>query len=168
MSKRVLILLLLAALILAAGWQAPLSDAGSSTYFWADGRLIRSQGSRAGQGIRLDAGTACADTPPELSAFFNLPLPVNRAGPPECLRYKHSRVYVTNTLVFMLQTRECLHNDHSQAALMRLPGIGPKLAASIITYREEQGGFAGPDDLLKVKGIGAKRLANLTPLLCFD
>ena len=61
-----------------------------------------------------------------------------------------------------------MHNDHSQAALMRLPGIGPKLAESIITYRTGQGGFAGPDDLLKVKGIGPKRLAKLTPLLCFD
>jgi competence protein ComEA len=51
---------------------------------------------------------------------------------------------------------------------MRLPGIGPKLAESIITYRAGQGGIAGQDDFIKVKGIGPKRSARLLPLICFD
>lgn len=135
-DRRALILLFLAALVLASSWQ-PLTASlpQSSSWLWAGGKLIRSTNSRAGEGVRLAAGTACADTPPELAAFFNLPLPVSRAD---------------------------------QATLMRLPGIGPKLAESIITYRAGQGGIAKPDDLLKVKGIGPKRSARLLPLICFD
>ena len=131
-DRRALVLLLLAALIFAAGWRLPTRNTPPSSYFWADGKLVRSQ---AEKGVRLTAGMACADIPAELAAFFNLPLPVNRAD---------------------------------QAELLRLPGIGPKLAENIISYREGQGGFAGPDDLIKVKGIGPKRSARLLPLLCFD
>ncbi|WP_417915039.1 ComEA family DNA-binding protein [Candidatus Electronema sp. JM] len=132
---RSLILLLFAAAVLGAGWLSSAPDRQASSYFWANGKLIRSQDGKLGQGIHLADEMACADIPPELAAFFHLPLPVNRAD---------------------------------QAALMRLPGIGPKLAESIITYRAEHGGITGPDDLIKVKGIGPKRLVNLTPLLCFD
>ncbi len=134
-DHRLLVLLFFAALILAAGWHTPALDTQPSAYSLVAGRLIRNKDSSAGQGIQLAAEMPCADIPPELAAFFNLSLPVNRAD---------------------------------QAALMRLPGIGPKLAESIITYRKEQGGIAGPDDLLKVKGIGPKRSARLLPLLCFD
>jgi len=129
------VLLLLAMLLLAAGWHHAAPDAPPSSYFWADGRLLRSKDSVSGQGIRLAAGMFCSDTPPELAAFFNLPLPLNRA---------------------------------SQADLMRLPGIGPKLAENIISGRKRLGGIAGPDDLIKVNGIGPKRSARLLPLLCFD
>lgn len=59
-------------------------------------------------------------------------------------------------------------NRADQHALIALPGIGPKLAENIIRYREGQGDITRPDDFIKVKGIGPKRLANLTPLLCFD
>lgn len=135
-DRRALVLLFLAALVLASGWQPPTARLPQSgSWLWAGGKLIRSTNSRAGEGVHLAAGMACADTPPELAAFFNLPLPVNRAD---------------------------------QAALLRLPGIGPKLAESIITYREGQGGFARPDDLRNVKGIGPKRSARLLPLICFD
>ncbi len=131
---RTVVLLLLAALMLAAGWlTSALPDRQTSFYFWKDGRLIRSKG-RAEKGILLAVGTVCTDIPPELAAFFHLPLPVSRAD---------------------------------QAALVRLPGIGPKLAEKIIRFRERNG-IAGPDDLLKVKGIGPKRSARLLPFLCFD
>jgi predicted DNA-binding helix-hairpin-helix protein len=133
-DRRALVLLLLAVLILAAGWPWPAPRTQTSLYYWADGKLLRSKDSRAGEGIRLVSKMSCADTPPELAAFFHLPLPVSRAD---------------------------------QAALMRLPGIGPKLAENIIRYREGHS-IARPDDLRKVKGIGPKRLANLTPLICFD
>lgn len=132
-DHRPLVLLLIAAVILVTGWHVRKHDAQVSAYSWENGTLIRSKESRVGQG--LVAGTSCANTPPELAAFFNLPLPVNRAD---------------------------------QTALMRLPGIGPKLAENILRYRERQGGFAGPDDLLHVKGIGPKRFARLLPFLCFD
>ncbi|MGP3971268.1 helix-hairpin-helix domain-containing protein [Streptomyces sp. 6N223] len=42
-----------------------------------------------------------------------------------------------------------------------LPGIGPVLAANIVAYREESGGFTTVDQLLDVSGIGESRLSEL-------
>lgn len=39
-----------------------------------------------------------------------------------------------------------------------LKGIGPAKAKAIVEYREKNGAFKNVDDLLKVKGIGAKML----------
>ena len=52
-------------------------------------------------------------------------------------------------------------NTADAAALRRLPGVGPALAAAIIEYRTKSGPFVTADDLLKVKGIGPKRLAKI-------
>jgi len=38
--------------------------------------------------------------------------------------------------------------------LVRLPGIGPELAARIVEFRDRSGGFRHVDDLLAVPGIG--------------
>ncbi len=132
---RLVVLILLAAAIFFSDWHSAKPAAHVSSYFWVDGALIRTNGSRAGQGVPLNSNISCADTPPEIARFFGLPLPINRAD---------------------------------QYALMTLPGIGPKLSENILNYRAGQGGITGPDDLIKVKGIGPKRLARLTPLLCFD
>ncbi|RUQ02449.1 ComEA family DNA-binding protein [Curtobacterium sp. HSID17257] len=52
-------------------------------------------------------------------------------------------------------------NTADQATLETLPGIGPALAARILAWREEHGGFSSVDDLLEVSGIGDTRLAEL-------
>ncbi|MGE5179912.1 MAG: ComEA family DNA-binding protein [Bacteroidota bacterium] len=49
----------------------------------------------------------------------------------------------------------------SAEELIRLPGIGPALAARIVAERAENGPFGGPDGLLRVRGIGAKTLAKI-------
>lgn len=42
-----------------------------------------------------------------------------------------------------------------------LPGIGPVLAQRIVDWREENGAFSAPEDLLQVEGIGRATLENL-------
>ncbi|HEX4147607.1 MAG TPA: helix-hairpin-helix domain-containing protein [Pirellulales bacterium] len=49
--------------------------------------------------------------------------------------------------------------------LAQLPGIGPTLAGRIVDSRAELGPFRTPDDLLRVTGIGQKKLARLKPYL---
>jgi len=56
-------------------------------------------------------------------------------------------------------------NRATKEQLEGLPGIGPELAAGILYYRQEHGGFRNLDELLNVKGIGPKRLERLRPYL---
>lgn len=56
-------------------------------------------------------------------------------------------------------------NRASAPELMRLPGIGPSLAARIIAAREADGPFASVDDLRRVAGIGAARVARFRELV---
>jgi competence ComEA-like helix-hairpin-helix protein len=54
-------------------------------------------------------------------------------------------------------------NRASKRDLMGLPGVGEVIAERILLYREEHGGFAGVADLMKVKGIGKKKLEQIAP-----
>jgi competence protein ComEA len=56
-------------------------------------------------------------------------------------------------------------NTATSAQLQRLPGVGPKLAARIIEYRDAHGPFRRVQDLVRVQGIGEKTLARLAPHL---
>ncbi len=49
--------------------------------------------------------------------------------------------------------------------LESLPGIGPILAQRIVEHRMQAGGFQSIADLDQVKGIGAKKLQALRPLI---
>ena len=46
-------------------------------------------------------------------------------------------------------------NTATAEQLDTLPGIGPKLAARIVAYRNENGPFKTAEDVMKVAGIGA-------------
>lgn len=57
--------------------------------------------------------------------------------------------------------QDMLFNSSSQEELMEMPGIGEVYADRIIQYREENGLFYLPEDLMTVKGIGEKRFAAI-------
>jgi competence ComEA-like helix-hairpin-helix protein len=58
-------------------------------------------------------------------------------------------------------------NRAGAEALVALPGVGPVLARRIVEERERSGPFRGPDDLLRVRGIGPATLNRLRPYLRF-
>jgi len=53
-------------------------------------------------------------------------------------------------------------------SLQLLPHIGPVLSERIVAYRVNVAGFDSVGQLVEVKGIGAKRLAQLRPYLTAD
>jgi len=54
-------------------------------------------------------------------------------------------------------------NTASVEQLTTLPGVGPKLAARIVEYRQKSGAFRAPQELLNVKGVGEKNLSSPGP-----
>ena len=58
-------------------------------------------------------------------------------------------------------------NTAPAADLARLPGIGAAKAEAIVDYREENGFFRSPQDLLPVPGIGEGILEKIQPYIEF-
>ncbi|MDD2972522.1 MAG: helix-hairpin-helix domain-containing protein [Lachnospiraceae bacterium] len=56
-------------------------------------------------------------------------------------------------------------NTAAESQLCTLPGIGTQKAASIIAYREQQGGFKSKEDLLKVDGIKTATFQKLKDMI---
>jgi competence protein ComEA len=54
-------------------------------------------------------------------------------------------------------------NTATVQQLTTLPGIGPKLAARIVEYRQHSGQFRATQELLNVKGIGEKNFQKIQP-----
>jgi len=52
-------------------------------------------------------------------------------------------------------------NTASADELQLLNGVGPSTANAIVEYREQNGAFANVDDLVNIKGIGEKKVANI-------
>ena len=53
-------------------------------------------------------------------------------------------------------------NRADSAELETISGIGKVLAARIIEYREQNGGFQRIEDVIQVKGIGPVKLAEIS------
>jgi competence protein ComEA len=56
-------------------------------------------------------------------------------------------------------------NTASVEQLATLPGVGEKLAARIVEYRQKAGTFKSIQELMNVKGIGERNLEKLQPYL---
>ncbi len=56
-------------------------------------------------------------------------------------------------------------NTADSSALQSLPGIGPTLAARILSHRQEHGPFTSIEQLARVRGVGPATLARLDTLV---
>ena len=56
-------------------------------------------------------------------------------------------------------------NQAGKEELMALPGIGEVLAERILAFRDENGPFTVPEELLNVEGVGKKRLEEILDLI---
>ncbi len=56
-------------------------------------------------------------------------------------------------------------NSATLEQLERLPGVGPSMAARILAYRQQSGGFSKTEDLTLVTGIGPKKYAKIAPFV---
>ena len=56
-------------------------------------------------------------------------------------------------------------NTASSAELDSLPGIGPTTAQKIIDYREQNGPFVSPEDIINVSGIGPGTYERIKDLI---
>jgi comEA protein len=56
-------------------------------------------------------------------------------------------------------------NTATAQQLTVLPGVGEKLAARIVDYRQKAGGFKSVSELMNVQGIGEKNLAKIQAFL---
>ncbi|HEY2819783.1 MAG TPA: helix-hairpin-helix domain-containing protein [Candidatus Acidoferrum sp.] len=56
-------------------------------------------------------------------------------------------------------------NSASSVQLQEVPGIGPATAEKILQMRKSYGAFKSVDDLMSVRGIGAKRLEKMRKYL---
>jgi competence protein ComEA len=52
-------------------------------------------------------------------------------------------------------------NTASVEQLTTLPGVGPKLAARIVEYRQKSGSFRSTQELMNVKGIGERNFSKI-------
>ena len=56
-------------------------------------------------------------------------------------------------------------NTATVEQLQTLPGVGQKLAARIVEYRQKSGGFKSTQEIVNVKGLGEKNFQKIQGFL---
>ncbi|MCB1044162.1 MAG: helix-hairpin-helix domain-containing protein [Acidobacteria bacterium] len=64
-----------------------------------------------------------------------------------------------------VQSQKININTATAAELEALPRIGPAMAQRIVAFREANNGFKKVEELMNVKGIGAKVFDTIAPLV---
>lgn len=67
-------------------------------------------------------------------------------------------IFAVNSAAFAEENLKININTATAKQLMQLSGVGEKVAAKIIAYRDQHGPFKTPEELMKVKGFGPKTL----------
>lgn len=73
------------------------------------------------------------------------------------------------TFAGMIQAEDTGKVDINKATveeLTSIKGIGESYAKRIVEYREKNGGFTQTEDIMKVKGIGAKKYESIKDSIC--
>ena len=89
----------------------------------------------------------------KISAIFVALLILCIVNPAGAVEKKDAAGKTSETIVSMEQINI---NKADAKALTALKGIGKDRALKIIEYREKNGPFQKPEDIMKVKGIGQK------------
>lgn len=79
--------------------------------------------------IQLSAQTSCADTPPDLALFFNLPMPVNRADSKDLIMLPGIGPRMAERILHFRTTQGPISGPET---LIQIKGIGPKLTEQIL------------------------------------
>jgi comEA protein len=123
--------------------------------------------------LRVSIGTPDFDasqTPPQLKSQYPVqidrqanqkkaePLPVKNTT--QTSQQQISQSSIPNSKKPVVEGKININTANIEE-LVKLPGIGPKKAQSIIDYRNKNGKFSTVDDILNVEGIGEKTLEKL-------
>ena len=123
----------------------------------------------AAGGLRDDADTSAINLAAPASDGSQIYIPVQGEAPPSSAGGAEAAHSLAGTgLGTDLGTDAAgLVNINTASAeeLQTLPKVGPVLAASIISWREQYGGFSSVDELDQVSGIGPATLEALRPLV---
>lgn len=80
--------------------------------------------------------------------------------------------------VFIFQINICLSaekiegrvniNSATEDQIAFLPGIGPKLAKEVVSYRTTSGGFKTIEDIKRVSGVGEKKFEKIKDFIVVE
>ena len=90
-----------------------------------------------------------------------------KSHPPFSLKVVSSSEALEKEEVSLEKSKQVSLNQGTEEDFARLPHVGPELSKRIVAYRNARG-FQKKEDLLEVKGIGAKTYETLEELLVIE